>query len=226
MRGVLCEACYARRAMRGVLASHNHYIASGDKKYLNKVTMEKITYENTGGYKVRNQFGLYFMTFTVVGWIDIFSRKLYRDIFLKNMMYCRNNKNLRTGAYVIMTNHVHVIWRSETGRMSDTLRDFKSFCTKEFIMAINNESESRRDWLLYMFRFHANKSSQNKDFKIWADGNHPEEIFTEDFMKCKLNYIHENPVRAGIVEKPEDYIYSSASNYILGKGIFEIDYLF
>lgn len=185
-----------------------------------------MSYENTDGYKIRDQFGLYFMTFTVVGWIDLFSRKLYRDIFLKNMAHCRKHKGLRVGAYVMMTNHVHVIWRSETGKLSDTLRDFKSFCTKEFITAIQNESESRRDWLLHMFEFYANRTSQNKDFKIWISGNHPEEIFSEDFLKTKLNYIHENPVRAGIVEMPEDYLHSSASNYINGKGIFEIDYMF
>jgi hypothetical protein len=54
----------------------------------------------------------------------------------------------------------------------------------------------------------------------------PEEITSESFVRTKLNYIHENPVRAGWVEKPEHYLYSSASNYIMEKGIMEIDYLF
>jgi REP element-mobilizing transposase RayT len=185
-----------------------------------------MSYEFADGYKIRNQFGLHFMTFTVVGWIDLFSRKLYRDILLKNMQYCRRNKSLRIGAYVIMTNHVHVIWQSEKGKLSDTLRDFKSFSTKEFIEAIMSEAESRKDWLLHMFRFYANRTNQNKEFKIWTGDNHPEEISSEDFLKTKLKYIHENPVRAGWVEKPEDYLYSSASNYYNGKGIMEIDYLF
>ena len=183
-----------------------------------------MSYENTDGYKIRNQFGLHFMTFTVVGWIDLFSLKLYRDIFIKNMQYCRKEKNLKVRAYVIMTNHVHVIWQSSSGKLSDTLRDFKSYCTKQFIEVMSNEKESRSEWLLYMFHFYSNKTNKNKDFKIWADGNHPEEIFTESFMKTKLDYIHENPVRAGIVENPEEYLYSSASNYIRNKGIFEIDY--
>ena len=89
-----------------------------------------MSYEFTDGFKIRDQAGLYFMTFTVVGWIDLFSRQLYRDIFLTNMKHCQKEKNLSVGAYVIMSNHVHVIWQSKCGRLSDTLRDFKSFCTK------------------------------------------------------------------------------------------------
>jgi len=166
------------------------------------------------------------MTFTIVGWIDLFSRQIYRDILLKNMQYCRQHKNLCIGGYVIMPNHVHVIWQSKAGKLSDVLRDFKSYSSKEFINAIMNEPESRRDWLLHMFRFHANRTEQNKEFKIWTGDNHPEEIQSEDFMKTKLSYIHNNPVRAGWVTNAEDYVYSSASNYMNGKGLIEIDYLF
>lgn len=184
-----------------------------------------MSYEFADGYKIRDQQGLYFMTFTVVGWIDLFSRQLYRDILLKNMKYCREHKDLKIGAYVIMTNHVHVIWQSKAAKLSDTLRDFKSFCTKEFIAHILKENESRRDWLLHMFRFHANRTNQNKEYKIWTNDNHPEEIVSPDFLMTKLNYIHQNPVRAGWVSKPEDYLYGSASNYVAQKGLLDIDYL-
>ncbi|MFT4155968.1 REP-associated tyrosine transposase [Parafilimonas sp.] len=185
-----------------------------------------MSYEFVDGYKIRNQYGLHFMTFTIVDWIDLFSRKLYRDILIKNMQYCRKKKDLLIGAYVIMTNHIHVIWQSKNGKLSGTLRDFKSFCTKELIDAIINEPENRKDWLLHKFNFHANTTNQNKDFKIWTGNNHPEEIFSDDFMRTKVDYIHQNPVRAGWIEKPEDYLYSSASNYIKGKGLMEIDYLY
>ena len=184
-----------------------------------------MSYEFADGYKIRDQTGLYFMTFTVVGWIDLFSRQLYRDIFLKNMNYCRAEKQLRVGAYVIMTNHVHVIWQSKSGQLSETLRDFKSFCSKQFIEAIDSENESRREWLLYMFKFYSGRTNQNKEYKIWTGNNHPEEITSREFLLIKLNYIHQNPVRAGWVKNAEEYLYSSASNYGNGKGLFEIDYL-
>lgn len=185
-----------------------------------------MTYEFADGFKIRDQAGLYYMTFTVVGWIDIFSRQVYRDVFLKNLQHCRSHKDLSLGGYVIMTNHVHVIWQSRSGKLSDTLRDFKSYCTKQFIEIIQTENESRKDWLLHMFRFHANRTNKNKEFKIWTNNNHPEEITSMEFMMIKLNYIHENPVRAGWVKKPEDYLYSSASNYAAGKGLIEIDFLY
>ena len=162
-----------------------------------------MSYEFADGYKIRDQRGLYFMTFTVVGWVDLFTRQRYRDTLLKNMKYCRDYKHLNVGAYVIMTNHVHVIWQCKQGHLSDTLRDFKSFCTKEFIALIEKEGESRRDWLLHMFHFHANKTNQNKEFKIWTSDNHPEEITSHDFLMGKLDYIHNNPVRAAWVRKPE-----------------------
>lgn len=185
-----------------------------------------MSYETTGGYKIRDQYGLFFMTFTIVDWIDLLSRQLYRDILIKNMKYCTNAKNLSIGAYVIMTNHMHVIWQSKSGDLSGVVRDYKSFCTKELIKAIENNAESRREWLIRAFRFHAGSTNQNKDYKIWTNDNCPEQIYSEKFMRTKLDYIHDNPVRAGWVEKPEDYLYSSASNYILGRGIMDIDYLY
>lgn len=185
-----------------------------------------MSYEFDGGYKIRDQSGLYFLTFTVVGWIDLLSRKLYRDILIENMQVCRKNKHLKIGAYAIMSNHMHVIWQSQSGNLSGTIRDFKSYCTKQFISAIEKENESRKEWMLYMFQFHANRTNKNKFYKVWTNDNHAEEILSDDFLRTKLNYIHQNPVRAGIVDEAEHYLYSSARNYSGGRGLMEIDYLF
>lgn len=185
-----------------------------------------MNYEFADSFKITNQKGLYFMTFTVEGRIDLFSNKIYKDMFLKNISYCRQQKGLLVGAYVIMTHHVHLIWQSTTGRLSDTVRDFKSYCTKQFIETIETGDEKRQEWLLYMFRFYANKTNKNKEFKIWTNDNHPEEITSKELLLAKLNDMHQNPVRAGWVSKPENYLYSSASNYSNGNGLCEIDYLF
>ncbi len=185
-----------------------------------------MSYEFTEGYKIRDQAALHFLTFSIVGWIDIFTREHYRKIILQSFEYCRSKKSLRIGAYVIMSNHVHVIWQAENHNLSDIIRDFKTFTSKAITNAISEENESRKDWLLYMFNFHSKKTNANDYFKVWTGDNHPEEIFTEAFMRTKLNYIHENPARAGLVTKPENYLYSSAGNYINGKGLIEVDYLF
>lgn len=184
-----------------------------------------MTYANTPGYKIRNQAATHFLTFTIVSWIDIFSRQRYRDIIMESLAYCRKEKGLLLSAFVIMSNHIHFIWRSADNDLSGLIRDFKRHTSKRLTTSIQEEPESRRDWLLYMFRFHANQTNSNEMFKVWTGDNHPEEIHSAAFFNTKLNYIHQNPVRAGLVANPASYLYSSAANYEGRKGLIDIDFL-
>jgi REP element-mobilizing transposase RayT len=184
-----------------------------------------MSYEFAEGYKIRNQSGTHFLTFTIMGWIDLFSRQRYRDIIIDSFEYCRKNKGLQIGAFVIMSNHIHTIWTALHANLSDIIRDFKTYTSKAIAKNIAQEPESRRDWLLYMFEYYANRTNTNDHYKIWTGNNHPEEIFSFDFLNCKLNYTHQNPVRAGLVVNPDDYLYSSAANYAGKKGIMEVDFL-
>ena len=161
-------------------------------------------------YKIVNQEALHFVTFQIVNWIDIFTRKVYRDLVVDSLRYCQQNKGLEIFAFVIMSNHLHLLIRSKTGKLSDTIHDFKSFTAKQILSTIETEAESRRDWMLNLFEFSAKRHKRNEKFQIWTHENHAEEIYSNKFILQKLNYIHENPVRAGIVEKAEDYLYSSA----------------
>jgi putative transposase len=182
-----------------------------------------MSYELAEGYKIRKQAATHFLTFTIVGWIDLFSRQRYRDMVLDSFRYCQQNKELKIHGYVIMSNHIHTIWTAGNGRLSDTIRDFKTYTSKAFITTIEQEAESRREWLLHMFKYFGRGSASNKVYKVWKNDSHPEEIYAGRFFLQKLNYIHLNPVRAGIVKNTEDYIYSSASNYETGNGIFAVD---
>ena len=184
-----------------------------------------MSYEFSEGYHIRNQGAPHYLTFTIVGWIDLLSRQIYKDLLLESFTYCKKNKNLEVHAFVIMTNHVHTIWTAKDNNLSDVIRDFKTFTSKSFIKIIYETPESRREWLLHMFNFYSRQTLANKKFKIWTNNNHPEEIFSQDFFYQKLLYIHQNPVRAGIVYKEIDYMYSSATNYANRKSIFEIDLL-
>lgn len=185
-----------------------------------------MSYEFAEGYKIRDQAATHLLTFTIMGWIDIFSRQRYRDMMLESFQYCRQNKGLKIGAYVIMSNHIHTIWTAINNNLSDIIRDFKTFTSKAITAAIETEPESRRDWLLYMFNFYANRTAANDKFKVWTGNNHPEEIHGEFFLRTKLNYIHQNPIRAGLVAEPSHYLYSSAANYEGQKGLMEIDFLY
>jgi len=185
-----------------------------------------MSYEFSNGYKIRDQGATYFLTFTTVGWIDIFSRKIYRDILLDSFSFCRNKKDLLVGAYVIMSNHLHTIWTAKNNNLSDIVRDFKTHTSKTIYLEIQCDVESRRHWMNHMFKYYAYSSSNHTNFKLWTNDNRPEEIFSEHFLKQKLNYIHENPVRAGITQFPEEYLYSSALDYSGKPGLIEIDFLF
>jgi len=128
-----------------------------------------------------------------------------------------------------MSNHVHLIIsaREDSLGLSAIIGDFKKFTSKRIISwLLESPKESRRDWMLEIFRQHALQTFRNESFQIWTHDNHPEEIFSRSFMLQKLAYIHNNPVRAGMVRNPSDYLYSSAGNYIgLEDVILEINVL-
>ncbi len=180
------------------------------------------------GYVIRGQFATHFLTFTVCGWIDLFTRKVYRDIVMDSLRFAQKNEQLILNAYVIMSNHIHLIARTNDKQkktLSDIVRDFKKFTHREMMPIIESDVESRRQWMVHQFNYYGRINPKNEVKQIWVNDSHPEECYSDEFIKTKLSYIHENPVRAGIVEKPEDYIYSGASNYISGRGIIDIEYL-
>ena len=113
--------------------------------------------------------------------------------------------------------HIQLIVSSKTEKLSDTIRDFKKFTASKVVKAIHeNEKESRKSWLLWLLK---------KDGRVWfwSEGYHGEEVFTKTFYESKVNYIHQNPVRAGIVEREEEYLYSSCGQlYGVRKGILEL----
>jgi REP element-mobilizing transposase RayT len=175
-------------------------------------------------YQIQDQDRPYYLTFQVVGWADIFSRKLYRDIILDSLKYCRKSKGLNLFAYVIMTNHMHVIMQSRVGDLSGLVRDFKKFTSKAILKEVNeNKQESRREWLEMVFRYHAKYNKRANEMQLWTHENHAVELSTNDMIDSRLEYIHENPVRAGWVENAEDYLYSSARNYAGLPTLIDID---
>lgn len=168
---------------------------------------------------------LYFTTTTVVDWIDVFTRPIYKQIILDSLTYCQQEKGLDIYAWVLMTNHLHMVVgvRDDSIVISDILRDFKKFTSKKIIACIEeNSEESRTIWMLDRFRFVGNNDKKIKNFKFWRDKNHIEQIYSYDFFKQKVNYIHMNPVRQEIVEHPEDYLYSSARDYAGMKGLLDV----
>ena len=159
-----------------------------------------------------NTDATYFLTLTTVGWIDIFTRRLYADEIIESLLYCQSHKGLEIFAYVIMPSHIHLVARRKAGVLNEVIRDLKSFTAKRILELIkNNPQESRKDWLFYLFKFYAKKQQQNTLFQFWQKTTHPIELFTAGVIQQKIDYIHYNPVEAGIVAEESFYIYSSAN---------------
>lgn len=167
--------------------------------------------------------GLYLLTMTVVDWVDVFTRPVYKHIIVDALRFCQQQKGLQLYAWVLMSNHLHLIAAAEEGRsLSDVLRDFKQFTSRKIVATIQEEPESRRQWLLHRFEFNAKLNPKVRHYKVWQDGNEAKELISNAFINQKLDYIHQNPVRAEWVNKPEHYRYSSASNYADIGGLLQL----
>ena len=163
------------------------------------------------GYQIYDQNAVYFVTFTIVDWVNLFSRKHYGDIVVDSLGFCCKEKGLEVYGYIIMTNHIHLILKAGGNiPLSDIIRDFKKFTARKCLEAIQSEPESRREWLLHRFKYNASRHQRNSTYQIWTHENHAVEIRSKDFFEQKLKYIHDNSVKAGWVDFAEDYVYSSA----------------
>jgi REP element-mobilizing transposase RayT len=127
------------------------------------------------GHKIINQNSLHYLTFTVVGWIDVFSNDIYRKIIIDSLIYCQKEKGLKINAYVIMSNHLHLIcYTKDPFKLSDIVRDFKKFTSKSILESIqSNVSESRKEWMLRLFSFYAKYNKNNKTYQFWQQDSHP-----------------------------------------------------
>ncbi|MFS1520016.1 REP-associated tyrosine transposase [Flavobacterium covae] len=165
-------------------------------------------------YKATATEDCYFITITTVGWIDVFTRLNQKQNIISALQYCQSNKGLEIYAYCIMSNHIHLLCKATAGFiLSDVIRDFKKFTSKKIIQTIIDQPESRREWILDYFKKSCEHLKRDQTYKVWQNGYHAEHIFSNKFIKQKLEYIHHNPVKDKIVDLPEDYYFSSARNY-------------
>jgi putative transposase len=185
-----------------------------------------ILYLMSTKYKIRDQDQLYFVSFATVYWVDLFIRNEYREVLLESIRYCQKEKGLEVYAWCMMTSHVHLIIGTTGNKMEDILRDFKSHTSRTLRKAIaEHPQESRKEWLLWMMEHAGRQNSNNKDFQLWQQDNHPIELWDNYMKEQKLDYLHQNPVTSGFVSSAEDYVYSSARDYAGVKGLLEIKYL-
>lgn len=178
-------------------------------------------------YKADNPEGIYFTTSTVVQWIDVFTRRELQEVVIYSLKYCQREKGLIIFSWSLMPSHLHLIAAadSEKNSLTDIIRDFKKYTSKQLVKTISEINESRRNWLLNAFEFAGRYNPKVKEYKVWQDGYHPEELITNRFMDQKVDYVHFNAVIAGFVNEPHHYALSSAIDYAGGKGLINVEFL-
>jgi putative transposase len=177
-------------------------------------------------YTFSDQKKLYFVSFATVNWIDVFIRPVYKEIVVDSLNYCIAQKGLEVYAWCIMTSHVHLIIGSHGEPLEAIMRDLKRHTAKTILKAIaENPQESRKDWMLWHFGRAGKSNANNKDYQFWQQNNHPLILDSNFLLDQKLQYLHQNPVEAGIVAEPEQYLYSSAGAYAGGKGMVKLTLL-
>ena len=191
--------------------------------------------KNMPVYKIdKNPETKHFITMSTVDWVDIFTKAVYFEILINSLKFCQNDKGLVIYAYVLMTNHLHMIVRcnpillggscasdkrrslasdlrkKQKPRLSQILQDFKRHTATKIFKELQ---EDNRTYIQEILRYQ--KSNKNIEFQLWQHDNHPIVIKSDKFFQQKLNYIHNNPVKQQYVEAPEHWLYSSARNYLL-----------
>jgi len=174
-------------------------------------------------YKFNNPESAYFVSFAVVDWLDVFTRNEYKNILIDSLLFCQKEKGMEIYAWCIMTNHVHLIFKSVKDQRPELLLgDFKRFTSKAIVKnIIDNPKESRKEFLLEQFIKAGKKASNVKKYQFWRHDNKPIELWSNKVIFQKINYIHNNPVKEGLVFRAEDYVYSSAVDYSGEKGMID-----
>ena len=174
-------------------------------------------------YKFHNPNAAYFVSFAVVEWLPIFTKKEYIAIVLDCLRFCQKNKGMEIYSWIIMPNHMHLVFQSMGEQPPELLLgDFKRFTSNAIVKAIKeNPEESKREFYLARFKLSASKSSNVKHHQFWRHDNRPIELWSNHVIAQKIRYIHNNPVVGGLVNHPEDYEYSSAVDYSGEKGLLD-----
>jgi putative transposase len=162
-------------------------------------------------YRVHERDQAHFVTSTVVGWLPVFTTAARCDIVVGSLRYCQTNKALKVYAWVILDNHFHAIVAAPD--LTRVMADLKRHSARRLIEQLESEG---CDWLLEQLRRLRHPRKLESAHQFWQEGFHPQAMVTDEIMLQKLEYLHNNPVKRGLVASPEHWRYSSAHEWLAG----------
>lgn len=156
-----------------------------------------------------------FYTATIQGWKQLLFTNSYKDIVIGSLQTLVAQKRIELNAFVIMHNHLHLIWQALPDNTPQQIQEsFMKFTAQQIKKKLVKEDAD----LLEDFKV----NKYDREYQFWKRDSLSIELFTTKVFAQKLEYIHSNPVRAGYCKYPEDYYYSSAKFYDGGKDDFGI----
>jgi len=145
---------------------------------------------NPGRFRRYRESGVcYFVTTNTHARRPFFREGALATIVLENLEFYQKRLDFRLNAFVVMPDHLHLLLVPGETSLSDIMRSLKSFSAKQIIEAVGGQGP------------------------IWQSRFHDRAIRCEDQFSTAIEYIHQNPVRAGLSPNAEEYRYSSASAY-------------
>jgi len=168
-------------------------------------------------YRIFEQEYPYFLTSTVVAWLPVFAYAPFVDIVLESWRFLQRERGVRIYGYVILENHLH--WIAAADELAEQVGRFKSYTARRIIDVLQQRGFST---LLEELRYFKLRHKIDQAYQLWQEGNHPQQIQSDEMMRQKLEYMHANPVRRGYVDDPVHWRYSSARNYAGAKGLIEV----
>ncbi len=152
----------------------------------------------------------YFCTITVLDWLPVLIESTAIEPILDSLRFCRQHKHLKLYAFVVMPNHLHLICSADD-RLPEVMRDFKRFTSREIHERLK---ASGRTTLLHWLEYATQRARRARgELGLWQDGFHPQALWSAEVFRQKLDYLHANPCRKGLVERPEQWWFSSAAFY-------------
>jgi|ERR1035437_366712 REP element-mobilizing transposase RayT len=160
-------------------------------------------------------YSLQFFTATIHEWQHLLADNNHKDIIIDSLKFLVTDKRIELNAFVIMSNHIHLIWQPLFGHSPSSIQaSFMKYTAQQLKRSlIKNNKNALAD-------FKVNK--YDREYQLWKREPLSIELISQDLFNQKLEYIHYNPVSAGLCEKPEDYYYSSAKFYYDGTNSFEM----
>ena len=157
------------------------------------------------------------MTCSVVEWLPLFSNPTIADIILESLRFLQRERSFVIYAYVIMENHIHMI--ASCDDLGKRMKEFKSYTATSIVHYLEQSGTRSTLNMLKKAKLGYKRESVHQ---VWQEGSHPEQIISEEMMRQKIDYIHNNPVKRGYVDEAVHWRYSSARNYEGEKGLIEV----